>query len=108
MEDESLMPTSIEELSWYQPVVNVTKHYRWSVGVQLPFTDDGFNVPDDVGFAIAPVGSAASANTLGIDISQPLWSGGDIAGKDNSFYYVSIPENSKPESVLEILSSLKS
>ena len=48
VEDESLMPASTEELSWYQPVVNVTKHYRWSIGVQLPFADDGFNVPDDV------------------------------------------------------------
>lgn len=65
-------------------------------------------MPDDVDFAIAPVGSAASASTLGVDISQPLWSGGDVTGKDNGFYYVSIPENSKPESVLEILSTLKS
>jgi len=108
VEDENLMPASADELSWYQPVVNVTKHYRWSIGVQLPFTDDGFNVPDDVDFAIAPISSAASANALGVDISQPLWAGDNVAGKDNGFYYVSIPENSKPESVLEMLSSLKS
>lgn len=108
VEDENLMPASTDELSWYQPVVNVTKHYRWSIGVQLPFTDDGFNVPDGVDFAITPISSAASANALGVDISQPLWAGEDVAGKDNGFYYVSIPENSKPESVLEMLSSLKS
>jgi len=107
VEDENLMPSSTEELSWYQPVINIAKHYRWTVGVQLPFSDDGFNVPDDVGFAITPVGSAVSANTLGVDISEPLWSGGDVAGKSDGFYYFSIPADAKPESVLETISSLK-
>lgn len=107
VEDENLMPSSTEELSWYQPVINIAKHYRWAVGVQLPFSDDGFNVPDDVGFAITPAGSAISANTLGVDISQPLWGGGDIAGKSDGFYYFSIPADAKPESVLETISNLK-
>ena len=107
VEDENLMPASTEEVSWYQPVINVTKHYRWAVGVQLPFADDGFAVPEDIDFAIAPAESGASANTQGVDISQPLWNGGDVAAKSDGFYYLSIPESSKPESVLETLEGLK-
>lgn len=107
VEDENLMPTSTEELSWYQPVFNITKHYRWAVGIQLPFSDDGFNVPKGVDFAIAPAASAVSADMLGIDISQPLWHDGEIAGKSEGFYYFSIPADSKPESVLETISTLK-
>tara|TARA_R110001592_G_scaffold363341_1_gene684423 strand:- start:44309 stop:45163 length:855 start_codon:yes stop_codon:yes gene_type:complete len=108
VEDEELMPASTEELSWYQPVFNITKHYRWSVGIQLPFSGDGFNVPGDVDFAITPAASAISADTLGVDISQPLWQGDEIVGKGNGFYYFSIPADSKPESVLDTISTLKS
>lgn len=106
VEDEDLIPSSTSELSWYQPVFNVAKHYRWSIGVQLPFVDDGFNAPDGVSFTIAPAASAASATSLGVDISQPLWSGEEVP-KNNGFYYLSIPEAEKPESVLEVLSTLK-
>jgi hypothetical protein len=107
VEDENLMPAGTDELSWYQPVVNVAKHYRWSIGIQLPFADDGFDVPSDMGFAITPAESSASANSLGVDISQPLWTGGDIPGKSGGFYYLTIPEDAKPESVLETVSTLK-
>lgn len=107
VEDEDLMPAGTDELSWYQPVMNVAKHYRWSIGIQLPFADDGFDVPSDIGFAITPAESSASANSMGVDISQPLWSGGDVPGKSGGFYYFSIPEDAKPESVLETVSSLK-
>ena len=110
VEDESLMPASTEELSWYQPVINVAKHYRWSVGVHLPFSDSGFKAPDDIDFSIVPAGSSAAANTMGIDISQPLWEQGaeGLSVGENSFYYLSIPTEVQPELVLDTLSSLKS
>jgi len=107
VEDEALMPASSEELSWYQPVVNVAKHYRWSIGIQLPFSGEGFSAPGDVNFTIVPAQSSVSESSLGVDISQALWVGGDIAGT-KGFYYLSIPADTKPESVLETLSTLKS
>lgn len=109
VEDESLMPASTEDLSWYQPVINVAKHYRWSVGVHLPFSDGGFKVPDDIDFSIVPAGCSAAANTMGIDISQPLWEQGaeGLSVGENGFYYLSIPTDVQPELVLDTLSSLK-
>lgn len=109
-EDPDSMPESAEELSWYQPIYNVAKHYRWSVGVHLPFSDDGFSVPDDVSFSIVPAGSAAAANAHGVDITQTLWEGKGANGapvSDNGFYYLSIPTETKPELVLETLSSIR-
>ena len=106
VEDKDVLPLSPAEISWYQPVLNVAKHYRWSIGVQLPFQDDGFNVPDEIDFAVIPEHSSASAESLGVDISQSLWATGDV-NKPIGFTYLSIPEDVKPEKVLETLSKLK-
>jgi hypothetical protein len=80
------------------------------VGVHLPFADDGFDVPQAIDFSIVPAQSAAASNAMGVDISQPLWDGEGVDGKpapENGFYYLSIPADSKPEAVLETLSSLR-
>lgn len=109
MEDESLMPLNSEELSWYQPVFNVTKHYRWAVGVHLPEEIENFVLPDDVNFSIVPAQSDLADDSLGIDISEQLWGQGNdsLGARNKGFYYLSIPESSKPELVLETLSTLK-
>jgi hypothetical protein len=88
-------------------VINVAKHYRWSVGVHLPFSDGDFKVPDDIDFSIVPAGSAA--DTMGLDITQPLWEQGadGLSVGENGFYYLSIPTDIQPELVLDTLSSLK-
>ena len=109
-EDPDSMPASAEELSWYQPVYNVAKHYRWSVGVYLPFSDEGFTVPKDINFSIVPADCSAAENSVGIDISKSLWNDAtDNASLINTkgFNYVSIPEETKPELVLDTLSSIK-
>ncbi len=109
-EDADSMPASAEELSWYQPVYNVAKHYRWSVGLYLPFSNEGFNVPQDVNFSIMPANCSAVENSSGIDITKPLWDGGtENSSLINSkgFNFVSIPEDTKPELVLDTLSSLR-
>lgn len=107
-EDPYSMPESAEELCWYQPVYNVAKHYRWSVGVHLPFSDDGFSVPDDVNFSIVPVASSAAQGSLGKDISTPLWEGQyDVSTVADGFQYLTIPEDTTPELVLETLSNLR-
>jgi hypothetical protein len=107
MEDESLMPLNSEELSWYQPVFNVTKHYRWAVGVHLPTEIENFVLPEGVNFSIVPEQSDLGDSSLGIDISASLWEQGNVDEISTGFYYLSIPEASKPELVLETLSSIK-
>jgi len=106
VEDEALMPANNTELSWYQPVINVAKHYRWPVGVQLPFKNDGFSAPSEIDFTIIPEQSAASAESFGVDISQSLWTTGSTQ-KLSNFAYLSIPVDVNPEKVLETLSTLK-
>ena len=106
VEDQGLMPLSTEEVSWYQPVLNVAKHYRWSVGLQLPFLDGGFSAPVEIDFTIIPEQSAASTESLGVDITQSLWMNGSTQ-ESKGFVYLSIPADVNPEKVLETLSSLK-
>ncbi|TNE82492.1 MAG: hypothetical protein EP334_01580 [Gammaproteobacteria bacterium] len=108
VEDPELLPANSEELGWYQPIYNVAKHYRWSVGLCLPSADIDYDVPGDVNFAIAPAGSPTAAKVSGVDISDYLWvdqSGGKPA--TNGFYYLTIPADTKPEAVLETLATLK-
>jgi hypothetical protein len=107
-EDPKSMPESAEELSWYQPLYNVAKHYRWSVGIHLPFSDTGFNVPDDVDFSIVPSTCSVADSSCGKDISKALWeskSSNCLAG--NGFNYLTIPEEITPELVLDTLSNLR-
>lgn len=110
VEDSELMPANGAELSWYQPVYNVAKHYRWSVGVQLPFTDKAFDIPAAIDFSISPTQSKSVSEVRGVDITQSLWAdkgSGDLSAPEKGFYYLSIPEGFKPESVLETLSNLR-
>jgi hypothetical protein len=107
-EDPDSMPESAEELSWYQPVYNVAKHYRWSVGVHLPFSNDGFNIPDDINFSIVPATCSVADSSVGKDISKPLWEAKDtVSSAGNGFNYLTIPEDTTPELVLDTLSSLR-
>lgn len=111
MEDSALMPTNGSELSWYQPVINVAKHYRWTVGVYLPSVDTDFSVPDDINFTIVSNEPGAEVNAMGVDITSQLWNGQDteevLDSEGKAFYYLTIPTDAKPESVLETLSSLR-
>ena len=107
-EDVDSMPESAEELSWYQPIYNVAKHYRWSVGVHLPFSNDGFNVPDDVNFSIVPADCSVADSSDGKDISKALWEAKDtVSPAGNGFNYLMIPEDTTPELVLDTLLSLR-
>lgn len=109
VEDPELMPASGAELAWYQPVYNVAKHYRWSVGSYLPTADADFDVPADLAFTIAPSASPLGAKSKGVEVTDLLW--GDQAGEPlpsvQGFYYLTIPSDAKPELVLDTLSSLK-
>jgi len=109
MEDPDLLPENGEELSWYQPIYNVAKHYRWNVGLYLPSADKDYDLPDDLNFAIAPAGSPTADKALGVEITDVLWASDSdkTLPATNGFYYLSIPADAKPETVLETLETLK-
>ncbi|MFT5426361.1 MAG: hypothetical protein ACI9ZT_001302 [Gammaproteobacteria bacterium] len=110
MEDSALMPANGAELSWYQPVINVAKHYRWSVGVYLPSVDTDFTVPDDINFSIVSNEPGVEVSAMGKDITSQLWNSQDTQVLDSErkgFYYLTIPTDAKPEAVLETLSSIR-
>ncbi len=110
MEDPDLMPASGEELSLYQPLLNVAKHYRWSVGVHLPLADGGFTVPEDIDFSIVPDQIAVTTNAGGTDITNLLWNEENenaIPASGKGFYYLSIPAETRPELVLDKLAGLR-
>lgn len=109
VEDPELLPASGEELSWYQPIYNVAKHYRWSVGLYLPSADRDYDVPGDVTFAIAPAGSPTAAKVKGVEITDILWGAkaGEALPATNGFYYLTIPADAKPEAVLDTLATIK-
>ena len=106
VEDENNLPSSPEEVVWYQPVLNVAKHYRWSVGLQLPFEKDSFNKPDEIDFTIVPEQSDVSSHSLGVDISDSIWTSENIE-KNDGFIYFTIPVDINPEKVLETLAKIK-
>ena len=109
VEDSNLLPMSTEEVSWYQPVFNIAKHYRWSLGVKLAFDQDGFELPDDIEFCISTTNGHDRGITFGLDVTDALWKEGvdyeDIPRTDD-FFYLTIPVEVKPETVLDRLFEL--
>jgi hypothetical protein len=83
---------------------------EFTPGIQAALAGESFDLPDDVNFSIVPAGSSAATNSMGVDITSSLWTDQDIdrlPDNENDFYYVTIPEDTKPEFVLETLSSLR-
>ena len=66
------MPASGAELTGYQPVYNVAKHYRWSVGLYLPTADADFDVPADLAFTIAPSTSPLGGKSKGVEVTSAV------------------------------------
>jgi len=107
-ESPDSLPAGGEELSWYQPIFNVAKHYRWSVGLNLP-SDQECDIPDGIDFVISPGAQGEHHKYLGKNITQELWDeNAEVYIPDAGFVYLSIPEDIRPESVLDTLASVKS
>lgn len=97
------------DLERYRPLINVARHYRWS----LVLRPQGSSVAESPVLAefdavLSPTLSVAEPGSTGLDISAPLWVGGAIPalGK-GQFYFAEIPEAQRPESVLESLARLR-
>ena len=105
-DDARMGDTDIER---YRPLINVTRHYRWSLALRprgdaLPASPA---LPEfDAVIASAPAVPLPASG--GVDISQPLWAGATLPPlQPGQFYFAEIPATQQPESVLENLARLR-
>jgi hypothetical protein len=104
--DARLGETDVER---YRPLINVTRHYRWSIALR-PTCNDTLASPTLAEFdaVVAPAGQASAAASTGTDISETLWRGGELpALQAGQFYFAEIPAGQDPESVLDSLARLR-
>jgi len=88
----------------YRTLVNVARHYRWGLalrGCPSPGAEDF-----DTVISRAPPQGLDLA--LGLDVSEPLWSGAPVAALGaGQFYFAEIPVGTEPEAVLQNLARLR-
>lgn len=104
--DSDMGVTDVER---YRPLINVAKHYRWSLALR-PRGNVEWVSPSLAEFdaVISPTIRAAAPTSSGVDVSSALWSGGALpALGQGQFYFAEIPADHEPEHVLESLTRLR-
>ncbi len=98
-----------EDLTRYTSIVNVVRHYRWSLALRLP--NDAVPAPEalaDFDAVISPALESAGAAALGRDISAVFATGCAVAPlSGRQFYFAEIDPGLRPESVLEAVAQLR-
>jgi hypothetical protein len=93
-----------EQLSWYEPVINTARHYRWQIGVVDSQADEGLLINDQLNFIIAPKLEDTPGGQL---LGAEFWGGGNAPVlSEGQFYFTSIPHKAEPENVLKRLQVL--
>ncbi|OYT99448.1 MAG: hypothetical protein CFE40_06250 [Burkholderiales bacterium PBB1] len=100
---------NLEDLSRYTSIVNVVRHYRWSLALRLPHDAvPAAEVLRDFDAVISPTLEAAGAAVWGCDISAAFAAGGAIEPlQGRQFYFAEIDAGLRPESVLETMGRLR-
>lgn len=100
---------SAEDLMRYTSIINVVRHYRWSLALRLPH--DAMPVPEalaDFDAVISPALESAGVAALGRDVSAAFATGSAIAPlSGRQFYFAEIDAGLRPESVLEAVARLR-
>ncbi|HEY9193218.1 MAG TPA: hypothetical protein VIO81_10105 [Methyloversatilis sp.] len=105
-DDASMGETDIER---YRPLINVTRHYRWSIALR-PQGDAVQASPalPDFDAVISPTIRVPVPASTGRDVSAALWGGEALPALEaGQFYFAEIPATQQPESVLENLARLR-
>ncbi|MDP3287608.1 MAG: hypothetical protein Q8M64_04810, partial [Methyloversatilis sp.] len=105
-DDPRMGETDVER---YRPLINVAKHYRWSIALRAQ-GDALLPSPAlaDFDAVISPSLCVPAPSSAGVDVSQALWSGAALPVLEaGQFWFADIPASQKPESVLEWLAALR-
>ena len=100
---------SVDDLTRYQSILNVVRHYRWSVALRLPGgATPSAEVMSEFDAVISPSLEQAGAAALGRDISPSFARDGANASlSGRQFYFAEIDPGLRPESVLEAVTRLR-
>jgi len=104
--DSDMGMTDVER---YRPLINVAKHYRWSLTLR-PQGGTALASPVMAEFdaVISPSIRVPQPASSGVDVGIALWHGGSLPALDQGqFYFVEIPVEQQPEFVLESLAQLR-
>lgn len=99
-----------DDLTRYTAIVNVVRHYRWSLAVRLPgHAKPAPEALSDFDAVISPDLDQAGSAALGRDVSAGFAQGGTAAAvTGRQFYFAEIEPGARPESVLDALTRLRS
>ncbi len=103
-EDYQCGATSAESLSAYQPVINVARHYRWCLGLLSLGGARASAALESLDFYITDTDCEGDA--AGRVIPDSFWTGEPPPVVRRGFYYLKIPKDALPETVLERLAQL--
>jgi hypothetical protein len=99
-------PASANEIAWYQPVINVCKHYRWDVGLKLAGGAEFRGEAGDMAFIIAP--RPPMGTVPGVAMPASFWADASPpAVPVGGFRFTQIPADANPEYVLQRLKTLR-
>jgi len=98
-----------EDLTRYTSIVNVVRHYRWSLALRLAnAVVPPLEALKEFDAVISPALESAGTAALGRDISGAFASGAAVAPlQGRQFYFAEIDAGVRPESVLESLTKLR-
>lgn len=100
---------SAEHVARYRSIINVVRHYRWSLALRLP---DLAALPAaalaDFDAVIAQAGNEPGALPFGRDVSAEFQAEAPIpALSTGQFYFAQLVPGQRPESVLDLLARLR-
>jgi hypothetical protein len=105
-ESAATEPKDAEELECYRSVLNVSAHYRWACGLQVPAAVAGEVLAKNLDFVIAPLALPGIVNGLMVDAGY--WSGQSApAAPGGGFRFARIPPDIQPETALDRLGALR-
>lgn len=100
---------NLEDLTRYTSIVNVVRHYRWSLALRLP--KGAAPAPEtlaDFDAVISLTLDAVGAVALGRDVSAAVAAGDALTAlQGRQFYFAEIEPDSRPEAVLETMGRLR-
>ena len=98
-------PHTPEQLQTYQPVVNVSEHYRWQIVLDACAENLDVSAHPVIKFILGQHTEAGDCPALSLDGWQPGSKGSVNA--DRGFWYLSVPPDMQPEKTLDLLSDIR-